>query len=86
MTQEERIHINQAAKFGPIPVYCGKTLDKVHYVVDDRDCLPPDITEFYVGSLDCTGTALVAAVESTESVGWSVCLQVGDVYYETASP
>lgn len=85
MQQSDRILINQAAR-KPCTVYLGRDVGGTQYVVDDRDALPPDVVvgTFNIGRIDCTGTALVAAVETTENEGTPVCLQIGDVYYETA--
>ena len=87
MTQEDRIRVNQAARITRT-VHTGHTIDadgtKTQYMVDCVDCLPPDIRNYNRGVLDCSGTQLVRAVETTEEEGFAVCLQVGDVYYETA--
>lgn len=87
MTQEERIRVNQAARVARV-VHTGHTIDadgtKTQYVVDNVDCLPPDIRNYNRGYLDCAGTQLVAAVQTTEREGFAVCLQVGDIYYETS--
>ena len=65
----------------PAPLLYFVWADDVLFVVDNKDCLPPDIKSY--GEIRKTPAQIQTDIETLGKYNFSVSVQIGELFYET---